>query len=131
MRANKRYIRIPSIKATKSKPSALVYYIRLDFKGGDLTLYKIGYTTMTVVKRVEGYFDRKTRTRSVGMGLPKGCKYKIIAVVYRGSKEEAYRREQALHAKHRAERWSGARLCANGNTEMYIRDVLGLDKGLR
>ena len=105
--------------------TALVYYIRLDF--GDLTLYKIGYTSMTVAKRVEGYYDYKTKKRTVGMGLPATCTYRIISIVYKGSKKRAYAYEQKLHNLYQGDRWRGANLLQNGNSELYRRDVLGLD----
>ena len=105
----------------------LVYYIKLCFSDG-LHLYKIGYTSMTIVKRVEGYYDRRTRSYKGGMGLPATCHYKIIATLYKGSKETAYRREQALHSTYQMYRWKGPNRLRNGNTELYLTDVLGLDR---
>jgi hypothetical protein len=126
MRKKKLYLaaayKLPSIKR-----SALVYYIRLRFADG-LTLYKIGYTSMTITKRVEGYYDYKTKRRTAGMGLPCGCTYRIIDVVYKGRKEEAYRREQALHKMYSTLRYKGPVRVRNGHTELYLTDVLGLDK---
>jgi hypothetical protein len=124
----KLYLAVPSLRAYKPA-TAIVYYIKLRFAEG-LTLYKIGYTSMTIVKRVEGYYDYKTRRRTVGMGLPCGCTYRIIAVVYKGSKAMAYRKEQDLHNLHQMYRWNGPNRLRNGNTELYLTDVLGLDKSI-
>ena len=121
----KLYLAAPSVRLYK-RAVALVYYIRLDFADG-LVLYKIGYTSMTVVKRVEGYYDRRTRCYKGGMGLPCGCTYRIIGVVYKGSKTRAYEEEQRLHNLYQAYRWKGPNRVANGNSELYLMDVLGLD----
>lgn len=125
MNKKKLYLAAPSLRVYKPA-TGLVYYIRLDFKDG-LTLYKIGYTSMTIVKRVEGYYDRRTRCYKGGMGLPATCTYRIISVVYKGTKSAAYRKEQDLHKLYQMYRWRGPNRCRNGNTEMYLMDVLGLD----
>jgi len=119
---------VPSLRVYKPATApAIVYYIRLDFKDG-LALYKIGYTSMTIAKRVEGYYDRRTRCYKGGMGLPCGCTYRIIATLYKGSKKMAYEEEQRLHSLYQLYSWKGSNRCRNGNTELYIKDVLGLDK---
>jgi len=113
-----------------AKATGLVYYIRLTF-ADDLTLYKIGYTTMTIVKRVEGYYSKKDRCWKGGMGLPYGCHWRIISVVYKGSKTRAYEEEQRLHTLYQAERYRGPNVVKNGNTELYLMDILGLDTPAR
>ena len=125
MQKKKLYLAAPSLRVCKPA-TAIVYYIRLDFKDG-LALYKIGYTSMTIVKRVEGYYDRRTRSYKGGMGLPATCRYKIIGVVYRGSKARAYVEEQRLHKLYQAYRYNGSKLVRNGHSELYLVDVLGLD----
>jgi hypothetical protein len=119
-------LRLPSISKVKNIPASIVYYIRLHFADG-LTLYKIGYTSMTIAKRVEGYYDYKARKRTVGMGLPCGCTYRIISVVYKGTKQRAYEEEQRLHKLYQAMRYKGPVRVRNGHTELYLTDVLGLD----
>ena len=84
---------------------------------------------MTIVKRVEGYYDKKLGRRTAGMGLPATCTYKIIATLYKGSKAKAYAEEQRLHNLYQKDRWRGANRLLNGNSELYRRDILGLDIG--
>jgi hypothetical protein len=106
---------------------SILYYIRLCFADG-LVLYKIGYTSMTIVDRVEGYFDKKLGRQVGGMGLPCGCSYRIISVVYKGSKTSAYAEEQRLHKLYVNARYRGPNRLRNGNTELYLTDVLRLDR---
>jgi hypothetical protein len=82
---------------------------------------------MTITKRVEGYYDYKAKRRTVGMGLPCGCTYRIISVVYKGSKQKAYEEEQRMHNLYQAYSWKGPNVVKNGNSELYLTDVLGLD----
>jgi hypothetical protein len=130
MRKNKLYLAgVPSLRVRKPPTIkySIVYYIKLRFTDG-LILYKIGYTSMSIVDRVEGYFDYKTKRRTAGMGLPCGCTYRIISVIYKGKKETAYREEQRLHNLYQAMRYNGPKRVTSGHTELYLTDVLGLDK---
>ena len=105
---------------------SIVYYIRITFKDG-LTLYKIGYTSMPLAKRVEGYYSKRLGYRTTGMGLPCGSTWKHIATLYKGSKANAYEWEQDLHRRWANVRWTGPDRLRNGNTELYRGDILGLD----
>ena len=126
----KLYLAAPRAFKPTTVRYSLVYYIRLDFKNG-LRLYKIGYTSMTIVKRVEGYYSKKLGRKTGGMGLPCGCTYKIIDTLYKGNKAIAYRREQELHNLYQEYRWNGPKLIRSGHTELYVNDVLGLDNSRR
>ena len=116
---------VPKIKPA-TRPS-IVYYIRIRFKD-KTTVYKIGYTSMTTDKRVNGYYCYKTKRRTIGMGLPCGCTWVNIAILYSGDKDEAYRREQSLHRQWVNDRYYGANRLGNGNSELYRYDVLNLDR---
>jgi hypothetical protein len=121
-----------SVSVTKifaSGSTSIVYYIRIYFKDGT-SLYKIGYTSMSLKARVEGYYNYRTRERSFGMGLPYGAKWTKIAILYSGTREAAYRYEQDLHNLYQAKRYRGHSCLRNGNTELYLTDVLGLDKSI-
>lgn len=115
------------IKSSPMARPSLVYYIKLTFISG-LVIYKIGYTSTTIVNRVEGYYNKRTGKYIPGLGLPKGCTYRIIGILYKGSKVSAYKVEQDLHKLHSVHRYTGVKLIRNGYTELYRVDVLGLDK---
>jgi len=112
---------------SRALPS-IVYYIRLRFTDG-LVLYKIGYTSMSLRARLYGYYTKESgrRYRKGGMGIPAGTIVECVAILYQGDTEDAFRHEQDLHRRYAEHRYSGPNRIANGNSELYRRDVLGLD----
>ena len=126
---------------------ALLYYLRLEFPHTikctkdaghwqelPLILYKLGYTTTTLAERVHGrtgrYITMRGRRQWVaghaGMGLPLGTNVFVISTLT-GTSSLVYAWEQALHRQYAAARYRGALVMSNGNTELYVRDILGLD----
>lgn len=115
----------PNQYKIKYKPGQ-VYYIRLEFPF--TTWYKVGYTSHPLMERLYGKWDKRKRMTIGGMGIPKSTKVKIIDTYQCANAYEAYRVEQALHNIHQKERSYGLNLLRNGNSELYKRDILGLDK---
>jgi len=95
-----------------SKP-AIVYYLRVSNPSGP-ALYKIGVTNRTVAER-----------------FPRDSKSITILEIFKFQKgAEAYAYEQRTLQDNAAFRYSGPDvLQGNGNDELFIRDVLGLDPG--
>jgi len=122
----KHTLRLPSIVVKPAPRPSIVYYIRIRFKDKS-TVYKIGYTSMNTDKRVNGYYDRRLGRRVGGMGLPCGCTWVNVAILYKGDRENVFRLEQDLHRQWAAERYYGPNRLGNGNSELYRRDILGLD----
>lgn len=134
---------------------ATLYYLRIEFpssyndkdgKGNiatncsnPLVLYKLGYTTTSLQERVHGkpvtyrytlVKGKRKYSRTTGhngMGLPAGTQVYVIASITGKCASTVYQWEQYLHNKHRNERWQGLPLMENGNTELYIKDILNLD----
>lgn len=105
-------------KPFKKLKISRIYYIKLEFSS--FSLYKIGFTSRTVSHRV------KT------MGVPKGVKVKILQVVLCPNQYVAYNLEQALHLLYEKDRfYSKKPIIQSGYSELYKRDVLGLDRGLK
>jgi len=104
-----------------------------------LVVYKLGYTTTTLHERVYGklatyntrYVRGKRKVSRIaghnGMGLPPGTNVHVISTLHHRNAALVYAWEQYLHNKYRAEKYSGPPVMANGNTELYTRDVLDLD----
>jgi len=117
--------------------AATLYYLRIEFT--NLIVYKIGYTTTSLLERVHGrptsyrYVIRKgkrTRVRAAGhngMGLPLGTRVYVVASLDHHNASYVYQVEQALHTKYALQRYKGEWLMENGNTELYMRDILELD----
>jgi hypothetical protein len=61
------------------------------------------------------------------MGLPPGTLVYTIAEYKHRNGALVYAWEQYLHSKYRSERWQGLPVMGNGNTELYVRDILDLD----
>jgi hypothetical protein len=145
-----------TIDNTKKYPKlylrpATLYYLRIEFSNivGSanvlakspqvLTLYKLGYTTTSLNERVYGklpsykYITKNGRRTSVrvaghnGMGLPPSAKVYEIATYSHRNASYIYQYEQYLHSLHAKSRYIGANIMANGNTELYTVDILGLD----
>jgi hypothetical protein len=144
-----------STPATLYLRPAILYYLRLEFPHTDnnairpgssqrvattpLILYKLGYTTSSLHERVHGKPVTYTKKRvgnkrkvlrhngHNGMGLPPGTSVYIISTLQHRNAALVYAWEQYLHNKYASERYKGLPLMANGNTELYIRDILDLD----
>jgi len=132
------------------KPATL-YYLRICFpniinnnngtsgQSGEVAgtvLYKLGYTTTSLQERVYGksatyYYNRQhKRVRvagHVGMGLPTGTTVHVIAAYQHSNASMVYQWEQWLHNKYTSARYCGQAVMVNGNTELYVRDILELD----
>lgn len=142
-------------KALYLRPATL-YYLRLEFNGtvgnsngsnggnggsktAEQVLYKLGYTTTSLHERVYGraatYSNKWVgNKRKVlrhnghnGMGLPPGSAVYVISTLAHRNAALVLAWEQYLHSKYRSERWQGLPVLANGNTELYVRDILDLD----
>lgn len=95
-----------------NKP-ALMYYIRVSIPEG-MTLYKIGVTNNTVQRR----FGRQMRIMDV------------MHVEYFLLGSEAYAKEREILDKYSEYRYRGPRILRDGNHELFIKDILGLDAPL-
>jgi hypothetical protein len=134
---------------------ATLYYLRLEFQSTSdkgtqgmevrnslrqpLVLYKLGYTTTSLHERVHGkpvtytkkWVGNKRKVLRhnghVGMGLPPCTMVYIISTLQHRNAALIYTWEQYLHAQHQRSRYCGSPIMANGNTELYVRDILDLD----
>jgi ribosomal protein L44E len=94
----------------KSKP-AILYYLKVTYQ--DKTYYKIGITNRTIRERFSVEDLQKIE-------VLKTWKYK--------KGEDAYKREQEILNKFDEFRYKGnEQILESGNTELFIKDVLGLD----
>lgn len=93
--------------------SALVYYIKFILPSG-LIVYKIGYTSLSLAKRIEY------------MKLPLDIKVIPIATYRAKTIKLAYVLEQYLHSLYQKSRYRGLPFLASGNTELYINNPLSL-----
>lgn len=109
----------PITKYTPTKKSTgKIYYLRLEYfnsVGDIVTLYKIGYTSRTVAHRI------------TTIGFPSCVIVTIITSVSYSKLVDCYNIEQLLHQEHSRYRYRGVKLLENGNSELYVKDVLGLD----
>jgi hypothetical protein len=102
----------------RKRSSGNIYYLKLQYFNsiGDIvTLYKIGYTSRTVAHRVST------------IGVPNNIIVTIVTYVSFPKLVDCYNIEQLLHNKYVRYRYRGVRLLENGNSELYVKDVLGLD----
>lgn len=95
-----------------SKPGSL-YYIK--FESNDtLPLYKIGVTNS------ENVLDRiKT------MRVYKGFTHTVLKTIQFDTGFEARELEQLLHKEYAEHRYYGDPIMINGNTELFVKDVMG------
>ena len=96
-----------------NKP-AVVYYIRFD-KDGISPVYKIGVTNVSAADRL------------MAMQVKPGVTPKILREIWFERGKEALATEKAYHEEYYEQRYLGEPLLANGNTELFYRDVLGYD----
>lgn len=85
---------------------AYVYYLKLEFKDG-LTVWKVGYTSMSIRKRVD-YFM-----------LDSSTKVTVLEIIKCKNSKEAFKLEQLLHYNFKKSRIYGLDVLASGNTELY------------
>lgn len=109
----------PITKYTPTKKSSgNIYYLRLEYfnsVGDIVTLYKIGYTSRTVAHRI------------TTIGIPSCIIVTVVSSVSFGKLLDCYNIEQLLHNEYVRYRYRGVKLLENGNSELYVKDVLGLD----
>ncbi len=90
-----------------TKP-ALLYYLSID----NGLVYKIGITNLSVAKR----FSKEEMSR-----------IKIINIEHFEIGDDAYKREQHILKEFKYAKYKGKTLLTDGNSELFDRDVLGLD----
>ena len=93
--------------------SAIVYYLKLE--SSCEIIYKIGITNRTMKERL------------TSMGVDKSYNVIIIQETYYERGIDAYNEEQRLHKLHKEFKYLGEAIMKNGNTELFIKDVLELD----
>lgn len=94
----------------KDKP-AILYYLRIEYEGN--LFYKVGITNQTIQKRFRKEFD---------------FKYTVLMAKTYQIGEYALRDEQCILDTYDKYRCSNIRILKNGgNTEIFTKDVLGLD----
>lgn len=96
-------------KLVTIKP-AYVYYLKLTFVNGT-EVYKIGYTSMSVRKRI-AFFKLQSSTR-----------VDILETIRCKSSRHAYHIEQLLHREFVDFRYNGISLIASGNSELYYKSL--------
>jgi hypothetical protein len=108
--------KFPATDSSLFRKRGLVYYIKLINYLDSSTLYKVGYTTTSLEYRL--YM----------MGIAAGWDVKIIGSTSYVKASLAYAIEQLVHQRYVNDRYKGRWILANGNTELYERDILELDK---
>ena len=88
-----------------------LYYLRVQAENGD-TLYKIGITNLTVQQRFTALDLSKIHVLSI-------TTYEIGA--------NAYAEEQRIMTQFKEFKYKGQNVLSSGNTELFIKDVLGVD----
>ena len=95
-----------------TKP-AVLYYLRVE-RFNEKPLYKIGITNRTVRDRFPGPTDQS--------------KIYIVRTWEFNSGRDALDSETAILREHKSNRYSGVKVLFSGNSELFVSDVLGLDK---
>jgi hypothetical protein len=111
---NKDKIELPLEKKYWGK-TGRVYYLRLEYNG--MTLYKLGYTGKPVKERI--------RT----LDIPTYVKVTLLELATCKKAAHALGVELYLHSLYSEDRYKGFWFLKSGNTEIYKRDILGLDRG--
>jgi hypothetical protein len=91
----------------------VLYYLKVTAPRG--VYYKIGITNRSVQDRFNHPADRQ--------------RIEVVKQWSYENGEDALRRERAILKRHHAARYTGKPILQSGNTELFTRDVLGLDKG--
>jgi len=103
-------------KYTPTKKSyGNIYFIKLTLFDGTI-LYKLGYTSRTVYHRIET------------IGVPIGTKVRVLASLPFNSLQTAFNVEQLLHEKFAEYKYKGKEVLKNGNSELYIVNLLQVAK---
>lgn len=115
------------VKLKVVKPG-YVYYIKftipgyvyntinpLTFIDKPIILYKLGYTSTSVKKRIEF------------MNVSSQIKVEILQVLTMKCVKDSFYLEQMLHGLHFKDRYMGNGFLSSGNTELYSKDIFGLD----
>ncbi len=104
-------------KSTFSQPyynrPTRLYYIRVDFDDDRDSLYKIGITTRSVSER----FNE----------VPSGIHIVVVVEKLFGTGKLAFDVEQKQLRKFKKHAYTGPKVLPSGNTELFTKDVLGLD----
>ena len=90
---------------------AVIYYLKIIFPDRT-TVYKIGFTSMSVQQRIN-YFE-----------LPPTAIVYVLGIYRCKCAREAYFLEQALHTRYKNFRYYGKQLLASGNTELYVQPLM-------
>jgi hypothetical protein len=93
---------------------AILYYIKFESKL-DLPLYKIGITNLTTKDRIKSMFINKSH------------KPTIITEFHYENGYECVEVEKLYHKEFKEYQYLGESIMKTGNTELFIKDVLGLD----
>lgn len=102
------------LKKSAQKKKAILYYVKVFYK--DKVYYKIGITTQHISDRMRELL-RKTR----------GIRIEIVDTYMFQTGKEAQDVEWNLHIVHKEWKYRGVDILASGNSELYVKDVLGLD----
>lgn len=92
--------------------SAILYYLKVTTNDNQI-LYKIGITNGTINTR----FSAKELN-----------KIEVISLIEYVRGQEAYEEEQKILQQYKNQRYIGACVLESGNTELFTKDVLGLDQ---
>jgi hypothetical protein len=93
-----------------NKEPGFLYYIRFFFEGSNF--YKIGITNHSLAQRF----------------MYEPLPYEVIQIWEYESGLECRRAEREILRRYKSFRYKGASFLASGNTELFTRDVLNLDK---
>lgn len=91
--------------------SGYLYYLKVTSDKGEI-LYKIGITNLSINKR----FTPADRD-----------KIEVIKLTYYKIGVAAYNEEQRILKEYKEFKYTGADVLSSGNTELFTKDVLGLD----
>lgn len=97
---------------SKIKP-AVMYHIEF-VVDGDLVLHKVGITNRTASSRLKGMLINKNVTAT------------ILKEISFDNGKEARKLEKELHKKFVEYRYTGPNIMKNGNTELFVCDILAL-----
>lgn len=98
----------------KTNKPAILYYIKF-YIANELPLYKIGITNRTVEDRLQG------------LNANNGFIATIIKEIWFENGAEALDLEKQLHQEFKEHRYLGDAILRNGNTELFVTDVLNYD----
>ena len=102
---------VRSLRGFNKEKPAILYYLSID--GG--IAYKIGITNKTVEQR----FSSEELSRII-----------ILNTIYYQHGVDTYNTEQKILKEFKYAKYEGDSLLINGNTELFDRDVLGLDNAV-